>query len=60
MGYIRKSPTAFKFAKMWHKQADIACSYLDKAIKKIKKWSDKKQHHIECEVGDMVLVKLIP
>ncbi|RVW49488.1 Transposon Tf2-12 polyprotein [Vitis vinifera] len=52
--------TAFKFAKGWHEQADIARSYLDKAAKKMKKWADKKRRHTEYKVGDMVLVKLLP
>ena len=55
-----RSPTAFKFAKGWHKQDDIARLYLDKATKKMKKWADKKWHHTKYKVGDMVLVKLIP
>ena len=50
---------AFKFAKGWHEQADIACSYLDKAAKK-KKWVDKKRRYTEYKDGDMVLVKLFP
>ncbi|RVX07455.1 Transposon Ty3-I Gag-Pol polyprotein [Vitis vinifera] len=34
IGYTGRSPAAFKFAKGWHEQADIARSYLDKAAKK--------------------------
>ncbi|RVW69256.1 Transposon Tf2-8 polyprotein [Vitis vinifera] len=60
IGYTGRSPTAFKFAKGWHEQADIARSYLDKAAKKMKKWADKKRRHTEYKVGDMVLVKLLP
>ncbi|RVW62235.1 hypothetical protein CK203_064475 [Vitis vinifera] len=45
---------AFKFAKGWHEQADIARSYLDKATKKMKKWADKKRRHTEYKVRDMV------
>ncbi|RVW49001.1 Transposon Tf2-8 polyprotein [Vitis vinifera] len=56
----KESPAAFKFAKGWHEQADIARSYLDKAAKKMKKWVDKKQRHTEYKDGDMVLVKLLP
>ena len=36
-GYTGKSPVAYKFAKGWHEQADIASSYLEKATKKMKK-----------------------
>ncbi|RVW59550.1 Transposon Tf2-12 polyprotein [Vitis vinifera] len=60
IGYTGRSPAAFKFAKGWHEQADIARSYLDKAAKKMKKWADKKRRHTEYKVGDMVLVKLLP
>ncbi|KAL6347123.1 hypothetical protein AAG906_012704 [Vitis piasezkii] len=54
IGYTGRSPTAFKFAKGWHEQVNIARSYLDKAAKKMKKWADKKQRHTEYKVGDMV------
>ncbi|RVW75466.1 Retrovirus-related Pol polyprotein from transposon 17.6 [Vitis vinifera] len=43
IGYTGRSLATFKFAKGWHEQADIACSYLDKAAKKMKKWADKKK-----------------
>ena len=59
MGYTGKSPVAFKFAKGWHEQSDIARSYLDKATKKIKKWSEKKQRHMKYKVRDMVFVKFL-
>ena len=59
-GNTEKSPAAYKFAKGWHEQADITCSYLEKASKKMKKWADKKRKHAKFQVGDMVLVKLIP
>ena len=60
IGYTRRSPMTFKFAKGWQEQTDIARSYLDKPAKKMMKWADKKRHHIEDKVGDMVLVKLLP
>ena len=59
-GYTGKSPAAYKFAKGWHEQADIARSYLEKAAKKMKKWANKRRRHADFQVGDMVLVKLIP
>ena len=59
-GYTWKSPVAYKLAKGWREQADIACSYLEKAARKIKKWADKKRRHAEFQVGDLVLAKLIP
>ena len=33
---------------------------MDRAARKRKKWVDKKRHHTEYKVGDMVLVKLLP
>ena len=60
MGYTRGSLTTFKFAKRWQEQADIARSCLDKAAKKMKKWVDKKRRHIEYQVGNLLLVKLLP
>ena len=59
-GYTRKSPTAYKFAKGWHEHVDIARSYLEKATRKMKTWADKKRRHAEFQVGNFVLVKLIP
>ena len=59
-GYTGKSLAAYKFVKGWHEQADKARSYLEKAAKKMKKWADKKRRHTEFQIGDLVLVKLIP
>ncbi|KAH7843139.1 hypothetical protein Vadar_013087 [Vaccinium darrowii] len=58
--YMGMSPAAFKFVKGWHEQADVASSYLEKASKKMKKWADKKRRNLEYQVGDLVLVKLLP
>ena len=33
---------------------------MDRAARKMKKWADKKRHHTEYKVGDMVFVKLLP
>ena len=44
-GYTGKSLAAYKLAKGWHEQADIARSYLEKASRKMKKWDDKKRRH---------------
>ena len=46
-GYIGKSPKAYKLAKGWHGQADIARSYLEKAAGRMKKWADKKRRHAD-------------
>nr|GEW67086.1 hypothetical protein CTI12_AA187700 [Tanacetum cinerariifolium] len=54
------SPAAYKTMKEWHEQADLARASLDKTAKKMKKWADEKRRHIEFEVGDQVMVKLLP
>nr|GEX08797.1 hypothetical protein CTI12_AA187700 [Tanacetum cinerariifolium] len=46
--------------KEWHGQANLARASLDKAAKKMKKWADKRRRHVEFEVGDQVMVKLLP
>nr|XP_048321702.1 uncharacterized protein LOC125419544 [Ziziphus jujuba var. spinosa] len=55
-----KSPAAFKVAKAWHKQVDLARSYLHKATKKMEKWADTQRRHVEYQVGDLVFVKILP
>ena len=44
----------------WHEQLDIAKAYLEKASKKMKKYADKHRRDLEFQVGDMVMVKLLP
>ncbi|GKF88331.1 hypothetical protein Tco_0259208, partial [Tanacetum coccineum] len=58
--YEGSSPAAYKTMKEWHEQANLARVSLDKAAKKIKKWADEKRRHVEFEVGDQVMVKLLP
>ena len=41
-------------------QVDIARSYLNKVVRKMKKCVDKKRRHTKYKVGDIVLVKLFP
>nr|GFB48476.1 hypothetical protein CTI12_AA187700 [Tanacetum cinerariifolium] len=38
----------------------MARASLDKATKRMKKWADEKRRHVEFEVGDQVMVKLLP
>ncbi|XP_020271048.1 uncharacterized protein LOC109846235 [Asparagus officinalis] len=57
-GYKRNSPAAYRFSKEWQDQNELARSCLNKAAKKMKKWADKKQRHMEYQVGDLVLVKI--
>ncbi|GKB46820.1 putative nucleotidyltransferase, ribonuclease H, partial [Tanacetum coccineum] len=58
--YEGSSPAAYKTMKEWHEQADLARASLDKAAKKMKKWADERRRHVEFEVGDQVMVKLLP
>ncbi|GJZ72768.1 hypothetical protein Tco_0636914 [Tanacetum coccineum] len=58
--YEGSSPTAYKSIKEWHEQEDLSQESLDKAAKKIKKWADEKRRHVEFEVRDQVMVKLLP
>ncbi|GKB04342.1 hypothetical protein Tco_0832485 [Tanacetum coccineum] len=58
--YEGSSPTAYKKIKEWHEQADLAWASLDKEAKKMKKWADERRRHVEFEVGDQVMVKLLP
>ncbi|GKC76059.1 reverse transcriptase [Tanacetum coccineum] len=58
--YQRSIPTAYKTMKEWHEQADLSWASLDKAVKKMKKWADEKRRRFEFEVGDQVIVKLLP
>lgn len=59
-GYTGRSPAAFRFAKDWQEQSDIAKAYLEKAAKRMKKWADMKRRPIEYKEGDLVMVKLQP
>ncbi|GJR55959.1 Toll/interleukin-1 receptor domain-containing protein [Tanacetum coccineum] len=58
--YEGSSSATYKTIKVWHKQADLARALLDKAAKKMKKWEDERRGHVEFEVGDQVMVKLLP
>ena len=47
-----KSPDAYQMAKAWEEQVDLARSYLDKAAKKMKKFTDRKQRPVDYRIGD--------
>ena len=57
--YGGRSSAAFKFAKAWHEQTELARAYLHKASKRMKKWADKKRRYVEFNEEDLVLVKLL-
>lgn len=58
IGYKGNSSSAFKFAKEWPEEIDLAQSCLHKATKQRKKFADKNRRPAEYQVGDLVLVKL--
>ncbi|KAA0040658.1 hypothetical protein IC582_025605 [Cucumis melo] len=58
--YEGPNPSAFNFAKQWHEEQDISRACLEKAARRMKKWADKKRRPKEYEIGDKVLVKLLP
>ncbi|KAK3015069.1 hypothetical protein RJ639_007039 [Escallonia herrerae] len=47
-----------KLRELKHK--NVASSYLDKAGRKMKKWADKRRRPKEYNLGDMVMLKLLP
>ncbi|KAK3020691.1 LOW QUALITY PROTEIN: hypothetical protein RJ639_045597 [Escallonia herrerae] len=58
--YKGKSRLAVQVARSWNEQADVARSNLDKAGRKMKKWADKRRRPKEYNLGDMVMLKLLP
>ncbi|KAK2966295.1 hypothetical protein RJ640_018106 [Escallonia rubra] len=58
--YKGRSLLAAQVARSWNEQADVARSYLDKAGRKMKKWADKRRRPKEYNLGDMVMLKLLP
>nr|GEY00790.1 hypothetical protein CTI12_AA187700 [Tanacetum cinerariifolium] len=57
--YEGSSPAAYKTMKECHEQANMARASLDKAAKRMK-WADERRRHVEFEVEDQVMVKLLP
>lgn len=58
MDYQESSLSTYKFAREWPEQVDLARTCLHKALKRMKKWADKKWWHAEFQVEDLVLAKL--
>ncbi|KAK2970520.1 hypothetical protein RJ640_001725 [Escallonia rubra] len=56
----RKSPRAISFSEEWRQNIDLAHSYLEKAARRMKKHADKNRTSQEFNVGDKVMVKLLP
>ncbi|KAK2999748.1 hypothetical protein RJ639_024678 [Escallonia herrerae] len=57
---LRELKHKTQVARSWNEQADVARSYLDKAGRKMKKWADKRRRPKEYNLGDMVMLKLLP
>nr|CAD1838500.1 unnamed protein product [Ananas comosus var. bracteatus] len=60
IGYTGSNPSAYHLAKEWHRNAEIARAYLEKAARTMKKWADKDRRPRDYSKGDLVLVKLQP
>ncbi|KAK3032654.1 hypothetical protein RJ639_034920 [Escallonia herrerae] len=55
-----KSPRAISFNEEWRQNIDLAHSYLEKAARRMTKHADKNRRSQEFNVGDKVMVKLLP
>ncbi|KAK3017800.1 hypothetical protein RJ639_004413 [Escallonia herrerae] len=55
-----KSPRAISFSEEWRQNIDLAHSYLEKVARRMKKHADKNKRSQEFNVGDKVMVKLLP
>ncbi|CAL9005670.1 unnamed protein product [Prunus brigantina] len=59
-GYKGSSPAAYKTAKEWQVNNELAQAQLEKATRKMKKWADKHRRDVVFQPGDLVFVKLNP
>ncbi|KAK3037096.1 hypothetical protein RJ639_029938 [Escallonia herrerae] len=55
-----RSPLAAQVTRSWNEQANVARSYLDEAARKMKKWANKRRRPRGYNLGDMVMLKLLP
>ncbi|KAK3007845.1 hypothetical protein RJ639_014347 [Escallonia herrerae] len=55
-----KSPRAISFSEEWRQNIDLAHFYLEKAARRMKKHADKNRRSQEFNVGNKVMVKLLP
>ena len=58
--YAGKSPQAHNITKEWKESSEVARARLEKALKRMKKWSDMKRIVLEFQLEDKVLIKLRP
>ena len=54
----KKNSQAFNFIKEWKKKTEIARAYLERVLKRMKKWADQGRRLLEFQPGDKVLIKL--
>ncbi|KAK3042993.1 hypothetical protein RJ639_000970 [Escallonia herrerae] len=57
---VGKSPRAISFSKELRQNIDLAHSYLEKAARRMNKHADKNRISQEFNVGDKIMVKLLP
>ncbi|KAK2974075.1 hypothetical protein RJ640_015745 [Escallonia rubra] len=55
-----KSPRVVSFSEEWRQNISLAHSYLEKVAKRMKKLADKNMRYQEFNVGDKVIIKLLP
>ncbi|KAK3031399.1 hypothetical protein RJ639_037397 [Escallonia herrerae] len=55
-----KSLRAISFSEEWRQNIDLAHTYLEKVARRMKKHADKNMRSQEFNVGDKVMVKLLP
>ncbi|XP_039015947.1 uncharacterized protein LOC120146474 [Hibiscus syriacus] len=55
-----RCPRASNFMGEWKQNMEIAKAYLKKAAKRMKKCADRNRRDLHFQVGDLVLVKLMP
>ncbi|KAE8690049.1 hypothetical protein F3Y22_tig00110929pilonHSYRG00045 [Hibiscus syriacus] len=55
-----RCPRASNFVGEWKQNMEIAKAYLEKATKRMKKCADRNRRDLHFQVGDLVLVKLMP
>ena len=58
--YKGRNPKAYNFFKEWRQNEEIAKAHLERASQRMKHWADMNRRPQEFQVGDMVLIKIIP
>ena len=58
--YKGRNPKAYNFFKEWRQNEEIAQAHLARAAQNMKYWADQKRRPQEFQVGDRVLIKILP